>query len=225
MNLYASANRTEICPSEQHWQFNSSFCIPHSPFFHPSLPPDPLTPRRPPARGRYPVRRARKQIPCSLAVLAVKFSPYIHDHRNIRSSHLPEHRITPRSRALPLPDLERHPGWHRGRHRHPPPAHRAGRGCRAADILAYDGRQSDLEPQHGGRRAVDPLRACGTVVWRAARGTRLFTIQKLREFHRSQRVFTRCNPSFAKTANIQSMRVAKCAIHAVIRLKERVFVP
>jgi len=34
--------------------------------FHPSLPPDPLSPRRPSPFSPFPVRRAQKQIPSSM---------------------------------------------------------------------------------------------------------------------------------------------------------------
>jgi hypothetical protein len=42
--------------------------------FRPSLPPYPLTPRRPSAFRPFPVRRARKQFPCSVTSLRPLFS-------------------------------------------------------------------------------------------------------------------------------------------------------
>ena len=52
-------------------QRHSSFILQISSFLHPSLPPDPLTPRRPSRFSPFSVRRAQKQIPSSPAEVAV----------------------------------------------------------------------------------------------------------------------------------------------------------
>ncbi len=65
IHFIATEDLPEIAFPAAHGTHDSSFSLRISSFLHPSLPPDPLTPRRRSPLWPSPVRQTRKQIPSS----------------------------------------------------------------------------------------------------------------------------------------------------------------